>query len=137
MKTSIDTKILRPLARIFVASLLMGSLISRNADAQDNSSQKAQKRMPAASKAPTVKNRTPAAAPKTTPPGDGEGDDYVVGSSTKIDFSETTIDGKMKAPDGFFLQGHNSNSLSQMVKLRSSFRSELRNSRSAVKSHVK
>lgn len=64
-------------------------------------------------------------------------DDVVVGSSTRIDFSETSIDGKMKAPDGFFLQGHNANSLSQMVKLRSNFRPELRNSRSAVKSHVK
>jgi len=64
-------------------------------------------------------------------------DGVVVGSSTRIDFSETAIDGKMKAPDGFFLQGKNSNSLSQMVKLRSHFRNELRNSRSAVKSHVK
>ncbi|MCX6126683.1 MAG: hypothetical protein NTV34_18270, partial [Proteobacteria bacterium] len=66
-----------------------------------------------------------------------EEEGFMVGSSTKIDFSETTIDGKMKAPEGFFLQGHNANSLSQMVKLRNNFRSDLRNSRSAVKSHVK
>lgn len=67
----------------------------------------------------------------------GPADDVVTGSSTRIDFSETSIDGKMKAPDGFFLQGHNTNSLSQLVQLRSNFRSELRNSSSAVKSHVK
>ncbi|MCX6119456.1 MAG: hypothetical protein NT027_18110 [Proteobacteria bacterium] len=64
-------------------------------------------------------------------------DDVVAVSSTKIDFSETSIDGQMKAPEGFFLQGHTANSLSQMVKLRSNFRNELRNSRSAVKSHVR
>lgn len=62
---------------------------------------------------------------------------FVGKSSTKIDFSETAIDGQMKAPDGFFIQGHSANSLSQMVGLRSHFRNELRNSSSAVKSHVK
>jgi hypothetical protein len=64
-------------------------------------------------------------------------DNTMVKSSTKIDFSETAIDGQMKAPQGFFLQGHSANSMSQLVKLRSNFRSELRNSRSAVKSHVR
>jgi hypothetical protein len=64
-------------------------------------------------------------------------DGYVTGSSTHIDFSETAIDGKMKAPDGFMLQGHQSSSLSQMVKLRSNFRNELNNSKSATKALVK
>lgn len=64
-------------------------------------------------------------------------DGYVAASSTHIDFSETTIDGKMKAPEGFMLQGHQSSSLSQMVKLRSNFRNELNNSRSATKALVK
>ena len=64
-------------------------------------------------------------------------DGYVAASSTHIDFSETTIDGKMKAPEGFMLQGHQSSSLSQMVKLRSNFRNELHNSRSATKALVK
>lgn len=84
------------------------------------------------------KKTAPAATPEPIKvKSSGAGDDVVTGSSTRIDFSETNIDGKMKAPDGFFLQGHNSNSLSQMVQLRSNFRSELRNSSSAVKSHVK
>lgn len=53
--------------------------------------------------------------------------------STKLDFDSTLIDGQMKAPAGFFLQGRNKQSLSNMVKLRSDFRQELRNSRSAIK----
>lgn len=64
-------------------------------------------------------------------------DGFVATPSTKIDFSDTMIDGKMKAPDGFMLQGQQSNSLSQMVKLRSNFRNELNNSRSATKALVK
>ncbi len=64
-------------------------------------------------------------------------DGYVAASSTHIDFSETSIDGKMKAPDGFMLQGHQSSQLSQMVKLRSNFRNELNNSKSATKAIVK
>ena len=82
---------------------------------------------------------TPPAAstPATKADGSGGADGYTATSSTHIDFSEISIDGKMKAPDGFFLQGRSSNSLSQMVKLRSNFRSELRNSRSAIKTIVK
>jgi hypothetical protein len=64
-------------------------------------------------------------------------DGYTAVPSTKIDFSETSIDGKMKAPEGFFLQGRQSQSLAHMVKLRSNFRNELRNSRAAVRSIVK
>jgi hypothetical protein len=80
------------------------------------------------------KNQKPAAV-KVDSSGDPDG--FVATSSTKIDFSDTTIDGKMKAPDGFMLQGQQSNSLSQMVKLRSNFRNELNNSRSATKALVK
>lgn len=57
--------------------------------------------------------------------------------STNIDFDSTLIEGQMKAPQGFFLQGRNKQSLSNMVKLRSSFKQELRNSRTAVKAMVK
>lgn len=64
-------------------------------------------------------------------------DGYTAVSSTRIDFSETPIDGKMKAPDGFLLQSRQSSSLSQMVKLRSNFRNELNNSKSATKALVK
>lgn len=64
-------------------------------------------------------------------------DSYTAASSTHIDFTETSIDGKMKAPEGFMLQGRQSNSLNQMVKLRSNFRNELNNSRSATKALVK
>jgi len=56
---------------------------------------------------------------------------------TNIDFSETLVDGKMQAPQGFFLQGRQAQSMTQMVRLRSKFRSELRNSRSAVKAIVR
>lgn len=59
---------------------------------------------------------------------------FVSSDKTNIDFSETMIDGKMQAPSGFYLQGKQSQSMTQMVRLRSKFRSELRNSKSAVKS---
>jgi len=89
-----------------------------------------------------TKAATPAKAPSTKVEstkvdGAASEDGYVAASSTHIDFAETTIDGKMKAPEGFMLQGHQSSSLSQMVKLRSHFRNELNNSRSATKALVK
>lgn len=82
----------------------------------------------------------PSKSPKPAPvkiDSSGDPDGFVATPSTKIDFSDTMIDGKMKAPDGFMLQGQQANSLSQMVKLRSNFRNELNNSRSATKALVK
>lgn len=73
-----------------------------------------------------------AARPEST----GGTDEYVA-ASTKIDFTDTLIDGKMKAPDGFMLSGRQSQSLTQMVKLRSNFRNELRNSNAVVNTLVK
>jgi len=64
-------------------------------------------------------------------------DEFITAPSTRIDFSETMIDGRMKAPEGFMLQGQKGNSLSQMVKLRSHFRNQLNNSKSATKALVK
>lgn len=55
-------------------------------------------------------------------------------SSTKLDFSEALIDGKMKAPVGFMISGRQNQSLTQMVKLRSEFRRELRGSKLGAKS---
>jgi hypothetical protein len=65
------------------------------------------------------------------------GDSFRAADSTNIDFSDTLIDGKMQAPAGFFLQGRQAQSMSQMVKLRSKWRSELRNSKAAVKALAK
>lgn len=65
------------------------------------------------------------------------GGSFASTDSTNVDFSETMIDGKMQAPQGFFLQGKKSQTLSNMVRLRSNFRSELRNSKSAVKAIIK
>ena len=113
---------------LLLLSINIMFLSSGSADAADAPAKKSGKKAPAAPAA------TPGSIKVNT---SGPADDVVTGSSTRIDFSETNIDGKMKAPDGFFLQGHNSNSLSQLVQLRSNFRSELRNSSSAVKSHVK
>jgi hypothetical protein len=56
---------------------------------------------------------------------------------TTMDFDSSMIDGKMKAPSGFFLQGRNRQSLSNMVKLRSNFSNRLRDSEAAVKALVK
>ncbi|NDE14475.1 hypothetical protein EBZ80_06045 [bacterium] len=57
---------------------------------------------------------------------------YVVRSSTRIDFSEANIDGRMKAPEGFFLQGRKSQDLQNLLKLRSNFRDELSGSAAAA-----
>jgi hypothetical protein len=65
------------------------------------------------------------------------GGSFAATDSTNIDFTETMIDGKMQAPQGFFLQGKKAQALTNMVKLRSKFRSELRNSKSAVKAITK
>ena len=68
----------------------------------------------------------------------GDRDGAIIGKdSTNIDFSAANIDGKMQAPSGFFLQGRESQAMSQMVKLRAKFRNELRNSKAAVKDLVK
>lgn len=65
------------------------------------------------------------------------GKSFVTVDKTTIDFTDTLIEGQMKAPEGFFLQGRQAQSLRQMVRLRSKFRNELRNSKSAVQSLVK
>lgn len=65
------------------------------------------------------------------------GGSFTATDSTNIDFTETMIDGKMQAPQGFFLQGKKAQALTNMVRLRSKFRSELRNSKSAVKAITK
>ena len=84
----------------------------------------------AAAKAAAVQG-TPKVDPKAS------ADGYTEVSSTRIDFSDTAIDGHMKSPEGFMLQGNQSSSLSDMVKLRSNFRNELNNSKSATKAIVK
>ena len=66
----------------------------------------------------------------------GDDADFGVTYSTRMDFDSTLIDGKMKAPAGFYLQGRNKQSLSNMVNLRSNFKQELRHSRSGVKAIV-
>ena len=62
---------------------------------------------------------------------------YVTVDSTKFDFDEGMIEGRMKAPDGFFLRGRASQKLQQMVRLRSEFRSELKGSSFGVRALAK
>ena len=63
--------------------------------------------------------------------------DYEVILSTDFNFSETSILGNMKTPDGFYLQGNKAQDLKDMVKLRSSFREELLDSYSGVQIEAK
>lgn len=79
----------------------------------------------------------PAPAPATAPASAQKTSDvadpgYMVRSSTKIDFNEAAIEGRMKAPDGFFLQGRKSQEMQNLLKLRSNFRKELSGSASAA-----
>lgn len=64
---------------------------------------------------------------------DGGEDTFAVIMSTKHDFSETSINGQMRAPDGFFLRGRETQRMSQMVRLRSNFNKRVRDSRSGLK----
>lgn len=73
---------------------------------------------------------TASGAKSSTTTQDGAG--YAVSSSTKFDFSEASIEGKMKAPEGFFLQGRKSQDLQNLLKLRSNFRGELTGSAAAA-----
>lgn len=50
-------------------------------------------------------------------------------SRTNIDFSESLIEGKMKAPSGFFIQARKGQKLTNLIKLRASFRPEMLKSR--------
>ena len=63
--------------------------------------------------------------------------DYEVILSTDFNFSETSIMGNMKTPDGFYLQGNKNQDLQDMVKLRSSFKQELLDSYNGVRSVAK
>lgn len=63
---------------------------------------------------------------------DSETAGYAVRSSTKIDFNETAIDGRLKAPEGFFLQGRKAQDMQNLLKLRSDFRKELSGSAAAA-----
>jgi hypothetical protein len=58
-------------------------------------------------------------------------------TQTSIDFNDTLIEGKMQAPSGFFIQGRQSQSMGQMVKLRANFRDKLVQSKYAVRAIVK
>jgi hypothetical protein len=79
-----------------------------------------------------------AASPaKTSKPSTDEDPGYAVRSSTKIDFSEANIEGRMKAPEGFFLQGRTSQDLQNLLKLRSNFRQELSGSAAAAEAPSK
>ena len=117
--------------QLYVGLTFLGLCVSSGALAEKKSPKKATSAV--SSKSPSVPAKPAAEKVNSSDAQDG----YVTKSSTHIDFSETSIDGKMKAPDGFMLQGHQSSSLSQMVKLRSSFRNELNNSKSATRALVK
>lgn len=109
-----------------IAAFLTATALHAETKAQPNKNSKSQPKAAGKTSTPSVKVD-----------GNESEDGYVAVSSTHIDFSETAIDGKMKAPDGFLLQSRQSSSLSQMVKLRSNFRNELNNSKSATKAIVK
>lgn len=57
--------------------------------------------------------------------------------TTQMDFDSSMIDGEMRAPSGFYLQGRSRQDLKSMVRLRSGFRERLEDSRSAVKAMVR
>ncbi len=90
--------------------------------------------------------QTPASTPATgtaTYPAKTEGEEAprpsatgaarVSKDHTSIDFEETLLEGKMKAPAGTFLQGRKDQQKNQMVQLRTNFRRELKRSKGGVR----
>ncbi len=57
--------------------------------------------------------------------------------STELNFEETLLEGQMRAPAGSILQGRKLQGKQQMVKLRRSFKRQLRHSRGGVQSATK
>ncbi len=53
--------------------------------------------------------------------------------TTNINFEETLLEGQFRMPAGSYLQGRKIQGKSQMVKLRSDFRSNVRESKSGVR----
>lgn len=62
-----------------------------------------------------------------------KGEAIVSQESTEFDFEDGKIEGRVKAPDGFFLRGRKSQDLMQTVKLRDDFRGELKATKNGVK----
>jgi hypothetical protein len=58
---------------------------------------------------------------------------WITVRKSNFDFDETLLQGKMSAPDGFMLQGRKEQDKKQMVNLRESFKTQLMNSRAAVR----
>jgi hypothetical protein len=85
-----------------------------------------------AKKSTPRKKTAPASVAADEPAAANLNSELKVVDSTKIDFDAANIDGRMKAPTGFMLQGRKSHSQVNMVELRSNFRNELMDSKSAV-----
>jgi hypothetical protein len=112
-------------------SLVVALVLVASAEVARGAGKTPAKAAPAAS---SKQSQAQSAAPATaSSPPQGVMDDAIVTSRTKFDFSEALIEGQMAAPEGFFLQGRNAQALSQMVQLRSHFKSELRTSKAGVK----
>jgi hypothetical protein len=65
-------------------------------------------------------------------PASPHGGDYQVVRSSSFNFEETMIDGKMKSPNGFLLEGRKRSSQQNMIQLRTNFNQELLDSKAAV-----
>ena len=59
------------------------------------------------------------------------------GGSYVIDFNETLVEGKMKAPTGFYLEGRRSKEKRQMVTLRKNWRSTIVDSKAGARALTK
>lgn len=90
--------------------------------------------------APAGKENPPVTEGKPASKAGGDSDNdpgYVVRSSTRIDFNETNIEGKMKAPEGFYLQGRRAQRMQHLLKLRQDFKKELEGSGEAAQTEYK
>lgn len=120
--------------RILIAACLLLSMWTMRAFAQTPTPEAAAKPAPA-------KPATAPGAGTATYPAQQEGErPSATGASrggskdsTTIDFEETLLEGKMKAPAGTFLQGRKDQYKNQMVQLRTNFRRELKRSKGGVR----
>jgi len=82
-----------------------------------------------------VETSTPAKAQTADSDNDKKEDkNWITIKSNFFDFDETLLHGKYRTPNGLMLQGRKTQEKKQMVTLRKDFKTNIQNSRAAVRS---
>jgi hypothetical protein len=108
-------------AKLIIISMLFTNQLAFS-EAKPKSTQAPKSPKAATAKPPKPSNQGGSLTEEENQVGDTK---IVEKSQTNIDFSESLIEGKMRAPSGFFIQGRLSQDLTRMVRLRTTFKPEM------------